>query len=95
MAVSSEREKDKAILDEAIGIVMGFLRKKPPEDSHASYLEQFSGVQLKALDRLVPLLERRAMLLGLDATGGTETKPAGQESAVVAAIRGERLRVAK
>lgn len=72
----TERDQDKATLDEAIGIVMGFLRKKPPDDSHASYLEQFSGVQLKAIDRLVPLLERRSKLLGLDATPGDKPEPA-------------------
>ncbi len=46
------------------------------------------GVALKAQEVAAKLLGR-----GVDAS--PETKPAGQESAVVAAIRGEGLRVAK
>ncbi len=43
----------------------------------------------------IKAMESARGLLGLGGTDSTETKPAGQESAVVAAIRGEGLRVAK
>jgi hypothetical protein len=73
--MSAERARDVARLDAAIAVVMDFLAKKPPDESHASYLELVAGAQLKAIDRLVPLLERRSKLLGLDAPPGAAEAP--------------------
>ncbi len=81
MSADRERERDKRRLDKLLDAWDRELDNEPGLD-----------VLTLASKALPALLERRAMLLGLDATTGSETKPAGQESAVVAAIRGEGLR---
>ena len=74
-----EIEKDLGVLGDAIDAVMGVVRKKAPGEAHESFVEALSGLQLKAIDRLVPLLERKARLLGLDQAGkdGAQPKESG------------------
>lgn len=63
-----ERERDIQRLDAALDRIADILAGRAPRDSHPTFIDALEGAQLKAIDRIVPLLERRAKLLGLDAT---------------------------
>lgn len=76
----SERDSDVSRLDEAIDYVLSVLRVEIPRsgDADADAVNEavMAKTKLEACKGLVPLLERRAKLLGLDATPNEQ--PAGE-----------------
>jgi len=84
VSVENHREKDVSRLDEALEHVLGVIRTELPRsgdaDDDAVNEIAMAKAKLDACRALVPLLERRAKLLGLDAQPGTVT--VGTETAV-------------
>lgn len=69
--IEKDVDKDRSRLDEALEHVLGVIRTELPKtgdaDSDAVNEVAMSRVKLEACKALVPLLERRSKLLGLDA----------------------------
>ena len=98
--VAAEKEADLGRLDRALDRIDAILRAKAPEDAHPTYVDALDANQLKAIDRIVPLLERRSKLLGLDATPDSKAPGAASQDPdgpIVKAIRseGDNVRLVK
>ncbi len=82
--IEKDRDSDASRLDEALDHVLGVIRTELPRsgdaDNDAVNEIALAKTKLDACRALVPLLERRAKLLGLDATPGQV--PSGAETAV-------------
>ena len=89
---NAELESDLRRLDRALDRIDEILRSKAPEDAHDTYVDALDANQLKAIDRIVPLLERRSKLLGLDAAPDSKAPEHGAEGPVariLAAVPGK------
>ena len=81
---SAEIARDLARLERALERIDAIIAAKAPKESDPTFIAALDGAQLKAIDRIVPLLARKATLLGLDAP---EPKPAGaQQSGTLAEL---------
>ncbi|HEY3494360.1 MAG TPA: hypothetical protein VGK73_06730 [Polyangiaceae bacterium] len=67
MSRPDDRDTDLGRIDSAIGLVEEVLSEALPAEGQPNVMALARETRLKAVDRLVALLERRARLLGLDA----------------------------
>lgn len=63
----SEKARDLARIEAALDKIESVMMAKAPGQSHPTFVQALETAQLKAIDRIVPLLERKASMLGYDA----------------------------
>ncbi len=67
MTKEAEKARDLARIEAALDKIESVMMARAPSQAHSTFVQALESVQLKAIDRIVPLLERKARLLGLDA----------------------------
>jgi len=81
MAKDAETEKtrDLARIETALDKIESVMAARAPSQAHPSFVQALETAQLKAIDRIVPLLARKAAMLGYDSAknGGDNDRPSG------------------
>ena len=73
----AERRRDLSRLENALDLIDAIVASRAPRASDPSFVQALEGAQLKAIDRICPLLARKASLLGLDAPEQKATEANG------------------
>lgn len=62
-----EKAKDLSRIETALDKIEAVMAARAPAQAHSTFVQALETAQLKAIDRIVPLLQRKAAMLGYDA----------------------------